>query len=484
MARITLSLISHTNVGKTTLARTLLRRDVGEVFDQAHVTETAEAFPLIEAGGHELILWDTPGFGDSARLMKLLRRQREPLGWLLHQVWDRIVDRPLYCSQLAARNVRDEADVVLYLVNAAEDPDDAGYVRLELELLEWLGRPVLLLLNQIGPDGRAASARWEELARGSPVVRGAVSLDAFTRCWVEEGVLLRRIGELLGGEASAAMDALTAAWNARNLGWYREAVDAMAAFVTAAALDREEPAPGATAGGDDGAPAATSALRSALRVTGIDRRRATAALDRRLDRATAELMDRLIATHGLEGRSDLRIEQQLRDYRVRGHGLPLNERTGAVAGAAVSGALSGLAADVLSGGLTLGGGMIAGGILGALGGYALGRGYRLVGGGERVSVRWSAEFLDRLCAESLLRYLSVAHFGRGRGTYRDVERPAHWIDSVERALAPRRDELHALWQAAHADAPDAERRVRDGVRAVLDAAARGILRDRYPDASL
>ena len=48
---VTLSLISHTNVGKTTLARTLLRRDVGEVMDQAHVTEEAEAFTLIEAGG-------------------------------------------------------------------------------------------------------------------------------------------------------------------------------------------------------------------------------------------------------------------------------------------------------------------------------------------------------------------------------------------------------------------------------------------------
>ena len=42
--RITLSLISHTNAGKTTLARTLLRRDIGEVLDQAHVTEVTWAW--------------------------------------------------------------------------------------------------------------------------------------------------------------------------------------------------------------------------------------------------------------------------------------------------------------------------------------------------------------------------------------------------------------------------------------------------------
>lgn len=32
--RIHLSLVSHTNIGKTTLARTLLMRDVGEVADR------------------------------------------------------------------------------------------------------------------------------------------------------------------------------------------------------------------------------------------------------------------------------------------------------------------------------------------------------------------------------------------------------------------------------------------------------------------
>ena len=35
---VVLSLISHTNAGKTTLLRTLLRQDVGEIADRAHVT--------------------------------------------------------------------------------------------------------------------------------------------------------------------------------------------------------------------------------------------------------------------------------------------------------------------------------------------------------------------------------------------------------------------------------------------------------------
>ena len=53
-SRITLSLISHTNVGKTTLLRTLLRRDVGEVLDREHVTDHSEAHTLIETGAARL----------------------------------------------------------------------------------------------------------------------------------------------------------------------------------------------------------------------------------------------------------------------------------------------------------------------------------------------------------------------------------------------------------------------------------------------
>ena len=149
---VALSLISHTNAGKTTLARTLLGRDVGEVRDEAHVTQEAESWPLVDTPeGDALLLWDTPGFGDSARLAKRLAQQGNPIGWFLTQVWDRFRDRTFWLTQKAVVNVRDEADVVLYLVNAAEEPGDAGYLAPELAVLEWIGKPAIVLLNQTGP---------------------------------------------------------------------------------------------------------------------------------------------------------------------------------------------------------------------------------------------------------------------------------------------------------------------------------------------
>ena len=136
---ISLSLVSHTNAGKTTLARTLLRRDVGEVRDAPHVTEFADVHTMLETpDGERLLLWDTPGFGDSARLVKRLRASERPLGWFMSQVWDRWRDRPFWATQQALRNVRDEADAMLYLVNASEAPESAGYVAPEMEQLGWI----------------------------------------------------------------------------------------------------------------------------------------------------------------------------------------------------------------------------------------------------------------------------------------------------------------------------------------------------------
>ena len=99
MTTVSLSLISHTNVGKTTLARTLLRADVGEIRDAAHVTELSTRYTLIETAERDrLELWDTPGFGDSARLLRRLEQSGKALGWFLSEVWDRYTDRPFYRS--------------------------------------------------------------------------------------------------------------------------------------------------------------------------------------------------------------------------------------------------------------------------------------------------------------------------------------------------------------------------------------------------
>lgn len=460
--RVTLSLVSHTNVGKTTLARTLLKRDVGEVLDQAHVTEVAEAHSLISDGGFELLLWDTPGFGDSARLLRRLRREGNPVLWFLQQTWDRFTDRPLWCSQQAARNIRDEADVVLYLVNATEEPEEAGYVTPELELLSWIGRPVVVLLNQTGGAESAPAVReertasWRRHTRRWPVVGEVLALDAFSRFWVQESLLFERIAELLPEDRREAMAALTAAWNERNRAVFERAVSAMARYLAGAAADREE--------------LAQRRPSREAKQAGME------ALAERLKRSTEELMAALLELHGLEGTAGAEIDRQIDAVAVEGEDL-LDPEKGAFWGGVLSGAAGGLTADLLAGGLSFGGGMLAGAILGALGGAGLARGFQLIKGDKLPEVRWSPVFLERLTSQILLRYLVVAHFGRGRGEFRDQEASHRWQTRVAASLRRHGE----LWREAIRSANQGASVVA-GLSDAIGATLQSVLLEAYPEA--
>ena len=477
---IALSLISHTNAGKTTLARTLLGRDVGEVRDAPRVTTEATPYPLIETPqGDALVLWDTPGFGDSVRLARRLRQQGNPIGWFLSQVWDRFRNQPFHLSQQAVRNVRDDADVVLYLVNASEAPADAGYLAPELEVLAWIGRPVVVLLNQTGrPRPRAAEetdeARWREALRAHPLVRQVLALDAFARCWVQEIVLLRALAPLVATDKGDAYQRLVGAWQTRRDLQFDQAMTALAAPIAAAACDVERLAN----------PRFRDTLRDALRslVAGQqendDQQRAARALASRLDAGLRESTERLITIHGLSGHAADEVRERLIEH-VRTQG-PMHQGKAAALGGVLSGALSGLAADLAAGGLSFGAGTLLGAIAGAAGGAGLARGVNVLRGHSDAQVRWDDKLLDGLITSALLRYLAVAHFGRGRGEWKESEYPPFWREIVQQTVAARQPALAALWaqRTLAANAANLEA----GVYSFLREAARSLLDELYPGA--
>src|SRR5215207_2645407 len=476
---ITLSLVSHTNAGKTTLARTLLGRDVGEVRDAPHVTVEATPFPLVQTSDGDLLtLWDTPGFGDSVRLARRLRQDRNPIGWFLSQVWDRYQDRALWLSQLAVRNVAEQADVVLYLVNAAEAPTDAGYLAPELEVLEWIGKPVLVLLNQTGPPRERAAeeadaARWRAAVGPSTNVRDVLAFDAFARCWVREFTLFAAIEPLVPDASGPAFARLSAAWRDLRMGEFDAAMSALAAPIARAAVERVTVAPPSQqslakrVGGSLGLP---SPAQSQARSDAAEQMAA------RLQADLRQGMERLIAIHRLEGRAaDEVLERVADDVHVE---APLDETRSAALGGVVSGALTGLGADLMAGGLTFGAGMVAGAIIGALGGASVARGVNVVRGRSESSLRWEEAFLDGLVTSALLRYLAVAHYGRGRGAWKQGEYPPHWRPMVVDAVVAEGDRLAAIW----ARRGEGEEVVGRALEEVLRALALGLLDELYPGA--
>ncbi len=477
---ISLSLVSHTNVGKTTLARTLLSRNVGVVKDEPHVTDSADRFVLLETPEGDLLsLWDTPGFGDSARLARRLQQSERPIGWFVSQVWDRLTDRALWSSQQAVRNVREEADVVLYLVNAAENPEDAGYVESEMQILEWVGKPIIVLLNQMGPpsgpqDEAAEIERWRAHLSYAPAVRQVLALDAFARCWVQEGALLKEVAKLLPQTKAIAFGRLHRAWQTQRREAFDAAMTVLAGRLARAALDRERIAHGGIKG----------RLRDVSTALGVTREKEDSAkqtamrnLAERLNEDIRDTTNRLIELHGLEGDAGDDVLTRLADhYAVT---KQVSEGRAAVVGGLVTGALAGLKADVITGGFTLGGGMIAGGVLGALGAAGLARGYNMVRGTETVTVTWTDEVMNRLVASSLLAYLAVAHYGRGRGQWAQSEHPAFWESTVRDVLVRQGAHFTAFWRKRQSFKQDA---LAEAIRTELTLAAERVLIRLYPEA--
>ncbi len=543
---LSLSLVSHTNVGKTTLARTLLGRDIGEVRDAAHVTETVEPQVMIDSpAGDRLLLWDTPGFGDSQRLARRLAQAGSPLGWVMTEVWDRWRDRAFWASQRTIRHVLEQADVALYLVNAAEAPEDAAYLAPELEVLALLGKPVIVLLNQLGEPGTPADEaaqlqRWQtHLAGLSPalpatsaaapwamagtklgaapgstartsagaLVRAVLPLDAFTRCWVQEALLLQAVAEALPAERRPAMDRLAAAWRQHQRSTFDAAMQALAERLARAALDRE--------------PVAAGGWRTPLRQAGqrlgqlfgraadasdSPQALAMAALADRLDADIRRSTATLIRLHRLHGDATGEVLARLARHFARRE--PVNEGRAALWGGLVTGALAGLKADLVSGGLTMGGGLLAGGVLGALSAAGAARGVNRIRGLAQPLLAWNEAVLDALLRSALLAYLAVAHHGRGRGEWRQGDPPAAWLAAVDTALAERAADRQAWWQQRAtllSAAPPLRQTLADdegrpvpvqppvsvepppdfsaATAALMDDLGRTVLRSLYPDAA-
>ncbi|MDV7214149.1 GTPase/DUF3482 domain-containing protein, partial [Azotobacter beijerinckii] len=152
-----LAVVGHTNVGKTSLLRTLTR-DIGfgEVSHRPSTTRHVEGARLSVDGEALLELYDTPGLEDAIALFEHIERLERP---------GERLDGPSRITRFldgaeARQRFEQEAKVLrqllgsaagLYVIDARE-PVLAKY-RDELEVLTACGRPLLPVLNFVASAG-------------------------------------------------------------------------------------------------------------------------------------------------------------------------------------------------------------------------------------------------------------------------------------------------------------------------------------------
>lgn len=141
------------------------------------------------------------------------------------------------------------------------------------------------------------------------------------------------------------------------------------------------------------------------------------------------LTDKLIAINSLKGKGVRKeiLEQLDTNWNVA---IALPTTPAAIVGAIGTGAIGGLAGDVASGGISIGLGTLLGTVVGSLSGAGFAIAYNRKKDLHGTSIMWSDTALHKFLSKSIILYLTVAHFGRGRGSWESAKIPEKWLKTI------------------------------------------------------
>jgi hypothetical protein len=134
----------------------------------------------------------------------------------------------------------------------------------------------------------------------------------------------------------------------------------------------------------------------------------------------------------------------------------------------------------MAGGLTLGGGALLGAIVGALTMAGAAWGFNTTTDRNHPTVQFAPAFLRTLTVSGILRYLAVAHFGRGRGNFIEGEAPPFWQAAVEEALQAHFPDAERFWQELRSAGEKGEDGAVVQIERLLAATVADVLGRLYP----
>jgi hypothetical protein len=93
-------------------------------------------------------------------------------------------------------------------------------------------------------------------------------------------------------------------------------------------------------------------------------------------------------------------------------------------------------------------------------------------------VRWNDDSIAQFFIDSILLYMAVAHFGRGRGEWCESEYPEHWRSELVRVLT---SDAANLPKTSNAELFDNYQQLETEFRQCASWATEQLLRSLYPD---
>ena len=375
---LSIAVVGHTNTGKTSLMRTLLRAPrFGEVSEQSATTRHVQRAVLV-LDGATLELYDTPGLERSIELMEHLEARAA----------DRRVEgvqriERFLASEAAGGGFAQEAkvlrqvmrsDVALYVVDV-RDPMRAKH-RDELTALSWCARPIVPVLNFVKSPEVSVEPWRQGLRRVG--LHTIAEFDAVVRDVSSERQLLNKIASVLDEHA----DTLATVARVR-MREHDELVREASQLIAELLVDVAAYVTHAQSGDAAAQREATQRLRNEVRTR------------------EQRCVDRLFELFGFDACT---YESEALPLEGGRWGLDLfspeaTRRFGAwTGGAAATGAAVGLALDLAAAGVTLGTGTAIGAATGAALGAGKAHGRRFMG--------WWHGYTELRCDDRTLRLLA------------------------------------------------------------------------------
>ena len=451
---ISLAVVGHTNVGKTSLLRTLTRRaDFGEVADRPGTTRHVEAINLKVDGRTALRFVDTPGLEDATALLEHLQQMDAslPRGERVRAFLRGALAQGEFEQEAKVLRCLLDVDAGLLVIDARDTP--LPKFAAEIEILMLCGRPLLPVLNFVR-DATSQEPAWRALL-ASHGLHAHLRFDAVAPFIGAEANLYSDLGALLPDQRTQ-LQAVIDHLGVERVNRHRAGLRLVAELLLGLAALRESGAQ-------------TTLADTGTKLTFIRSFRAQVAA------RTRRAMDQLLALHGFgrdtaEAAELPQLAGRWDDDLFNPEGL---KRAGQQfgTGAAIGGAI-GLVADVALAGLSLGAAASLGAAVGAMASQGIGPLGRKLANKLRGVQELSLEdgTLLRLASQQLS--LLDALEQRGHAAFdilrNEAGQAGHAVDGpvLLRALRPAR--AHPEWAAAAT--PSRDRQLAEVVAALIGRA--------------
>lgn len=229
---LNVAVVGHTNTGKTSLIRTMLRStQFGEIEDAAGTTRHVERATIFAGNEAILNLHDTPGIEDSHALLKQLKSigsQDKTLSAAetLEKFASTIaIDDPLEQEAKVIRQIL-RSDVLLYIIDVRE-PVLEKYL-IEIEILSKAMKPIIPIFNFIAEHTEELAVWRKKLATFN--IHASLEFDTVAFSFEAEKRLYQKIQSLVElhyDRLQKLIDHRAKAWDQLCLSAARRIVDLM-----------------------------------------------------------------------------------------------------------------------------------------------------------------------------------------------------------------------------------------------------------------